>query len=305
MEGLKEAIKRESFALGFDKVGFSTAEDVIPPGREFFRQWLDRKFNGDMTYLERNFDERMSPSLLFPGVKTIISLATNYYSGKPANPLFSKYVTNIDYHKIMKKRLKKLADWLTRERPGIQTRYFVDSAPVMEKYWAQKAGLGWIGKNTCFITKEFGSWVFLSEIFVNVEIEPDICHKDYCGNCCRCVDACPNHAILKPHLLDARRCISYLTIEKRTELNKKEEHLLKNYLFGCDICQNVCPWNQVTPVKNDPELGPLETIRNKGVDYLLNMDENAFKSTFKDTAVTRVPYRIFKKNIVKIASYVR
>jgi epoxyqueuosine reductase len=302
MEGLKDAIKRESFALGFDKIGFSEAEDVISTERDFFNQWLDRKFNGDMTYLERNFEKRMSPSLIFPEVKTIISLATNYYSGKFIHPLFSRYVTNRDYHKVIRKRLRKLTRWLTERNEGIQTRFFVDSAPVLEKYWAQKAGLGWIGKNTCFITKEFGSWVFLSEIFINVEIEPDACHEDCCGRCSRCIEACPNNAILKPGLLDAKRCISYLTIEKRTELNENEEHLLKNYVFGCDICQNVCPWNQNTPVKNDPELAPMEKIRDISTDYLLRMDEDAFNSFFRGTAVKRVPYRVFKKNLEKILS---
>jgi epoxyqueuosine reductase len=302
MEGLKEAIRSESFALGFDKIGFSTAVDVEPKEREFFRQWLDRKFNGDMTYLERNFDKRMSPLLLFPEVKTIISLATNYYSGESAHPLFSKYVTERDYHKVIKKNLKKLARWLTEKKQGIQTRLFVDSAPVLEKYWAQKAGLGWIGKNTCFITKEFGSWVFLSEIFINVEIEPDTPHKEYCGRCTRCIDACPNKAIIKPWLLNAKKCISYLTIEKRGKLNKNEEHLVKKYAFGCDICQNVCPWNQNTPVKNDPEFAPLQRIKNMEIDYLLRMDENTFNSVFRGTAVKRSPYKIFKENLKLITS---
>jgi epoxyqueuosine reductase len=297
MKKLKKEIKKKAFSLGFDKVGFARAEDIEGREREFSLKWLNNNYHGEMSYMERNFEKRMSPQLLFPGTKTVISLATNYFSGKSAHPLFSKYVTARDYHLVIKKRLKKLSFWLGEQKKGIQSRFFTDSAPVLEKYWAQKAGVGWLGKNACLITKEFGSWVFLSEIFLNIEIQPDTPHKNYCGSCHKCIESCPNGAILKPGILDAGRCISYLTIEKKTELTPEEKELVKSYVFGCDICQDVCPWNQKTPVKSDLELAPLKKIENMNNNDLLTMDERTFNEFFRGTVVKRVPFNIFKDNL--------
>ena len=251
-------IKEYAKTIGFDGIGFAKAQKL---NQEAIRleNWLNKKHHGKMSYMEQNFDKRVDPTLLVPGAKTIISLSYNYHNpvkNKDSDaPKIASYAYGRDYHKVVKKKLKYLFEYIQSIAGNVEGRYFVDSAPVLEREWAARSGLGWVGKNTLLIKPKNGSYFFLAEIILDLEIEYDAPIKDYCGTCTRCIDACPTNAISpNGYLLEASKCISYLTIELRDEIPYEFKDKMEGWMFGCDICQEVCPWNRFATKHNEEDL---------------------------------------------------
>ena len=243
-----DRIKLRALELGFTKVGIARCEPLVDEGKRL-SEWLGYGYHASMSWMERDTEKRIDPSKIVPGATSVISVALNYYtpnkhSEEPGMGKISRYAWGDDYHQVMTVRLKQFWNWLVEQFPGIEGRYYVDTGPVMEKVWAQRAGLGWIGKHTNLITDDFGSWVFLGEIISTLEAEPDQPGTDHCGTCTLCIEACPTAAIVQPYLVDSNRCISYLTIEHRGSIDHSEARQFDGWIYGCDICQDVCPWNQ-------------------------------------------------------------
>ncbi len=285
-------IKDEARRLGFDAVGIAQAEAL---SGLVLDEWLDRGYHGQMTYMARNRETRLDPRILVPGARSVISVAVNYYHpdpgpNRPKQARVSRYAWGSDYHNIVKTRLFGLLDFIQAEFPGTTGRVFVDTAPIMDKMWAVKAGIGWLGKHGNVITPEHGSWVFLGEVVVSLELPPDSPLPDYCGTCTRCINACPTGAIVAPHLVDARRCISYLTIELKPEQNipRSLADKMGNRIFGCDTCQDVCPWNQkrqhTTPVQN---FHPRPSLLPLSLDTIASLTPTTFSKLFKNSPVKR------------------
>jgi epoxyqueuosine reductase len=252
-------VKQKALEAGFDDCGISSAEYLSDhaPG---LNDWLNKGYHADMHWMSNHLEKRCDPTQLVPGAKSVISVLLNYYSPNkqkdPEAPVFSKYAYGKDYHKVVKKKLKALFNALKEEIPDIEGRAFVDSAPVMEHAWASRSGLGWIGKNSLLISKKFGSFVFIGELIVNTELNYGSSIKDYCGNCTLCINECPTHAITSDRTVDSNKCISYHTIENKDELPEDLRNNFFNRVFGCDICQDVCPWNRDLKAHNIPEFEP-------------------------------------------------
>ncbi len=285
-----EKIREKAIELGFSACGFAKAEPL--PLKDVLNKWLDKSNHGQMKYMEKNRDLRLDPTLLFPGAKTVITLMASYYNDKfvPSEPLkVSRYAPGRDYHKVLKKNGQKLIDWITLSLPDMSARIFVDSAPLMEKEWARRSGLGWIGKNTCLIRPGSGSWFFLAVILTNLEINPDPAEeRDMCGNCTRCVDACPTKALSSKGSLDARKCISYQTIELRDNIPGEFKGKTEFWLFGCDRCQEVCPHNRFAKNSIIDELAPRKVFENISPQLINEMDQEEFDRKFSGTAFKRV-----------------
>jgi len=294
-------IREEAQKLGFDSVGFSRAERLDQDG-ERLSNWLQNANHGEMSYLANHFDKRTDPSLLVPGAKTVISLTYNYFTGikqtDPQAPIISAYAFGRDYHKVLKKKLKSLFK-LAQEQLGVhEGRYFVDSAPVLEKAWAAKAGLGWIGKNTMLIHPKKGSYFFLAELILDIEFEYDIPIADHCGTCRKCIEACPTDAIdIEGYSLMANLCISYATIEKKGAIPADFMGKMENRVFGCDICLAICPWNKFAQEHNEDEFNPKEKMLSLSLDKWKKMDEFLFEELFNGTPVRRTKYEGLKRNI--------
>ena len=319
--------------LGFDKVGIAPA--ISPTGLHRFYDWLDAGYAGEMDYLENRREAYSHPRHVMPGVKSLVMLAKVYQtSGIPASqncpepplaeqeyqagPLshgqgrVSSYAWgSTDYHDLVRKQLKSLASWMHVEMPEAQTRGIVDTAPLLEREFAQLAGLGWVGKNTLLIGRDIGSWFFLAAILTESELAYDIPHEEeFCGNCTACLDACPTDAFVKPYVLDATRCISYLTIEKRDSLPEKEREMLGDWLFGCDICQEVCPWNNKSPLSLEPAFTPKNKNKVSGnsaiapgsVDLteLFYLDDQSFRERFRKTPLWRAKRRGILRNAAHV-----
>lgn len=265
---LSAIIKAVAQELGFSACGIAKAEPVDPAEQQKFAQWLKSGFQGNMTYMESYSDKRMNPLLLVPGAKSIISLAINYHQtdhqSTDSHYRISQYAAGCDYHYVIKEKLNQMMESLSKHNNIENYRIFVDSAPVAERYWAQKAGLGWIGKNSCLIIPKRGSFFFLSEIILDTELEYDKpLSKNLCGNCTKCADACPTGAITKSGHVDAQRCISYLTIESKEDIPEELGKKMTRFIFGCDICQEVCPHNvQFAKPCSEPLLAPLAAVKN-------------------------------------------
>jgi len=243
-QNISQQIKNKAIELGFFACGITSANDLVPE-QEHLEKWLKKGFNADMKYMERNFEKRISPTKLHEGTKSIIVVLQNYFV-ELENTEFkvSKYASGVDYHTIVKNKLYELLEFIKTINPEANGRCFVDSAPVLERTLAKNAGLGWIGKNNCLITKTQGSFFFIGEIFLNIELEIDkVFENNYCGTCTKCIDFCPTNA-LNIRELDARKCISYQTIENKNEIPTEIKSKTENWIFGCDICQDVCPWNK-------------------------------------------------------------
>ena len=287
---LKERIRKEAFKLGFSKVGFTVPE--ISTYKEAFLKWLKAGFHADMTYMERNLDKRLDPKKLYPEVKTIICLATNYYPGDqfPIDFKISRYAMGRDYHNVLKKKMRRLFTFIKELIPEAEGRFFVDSAPVLERALAQQAGIGWIGKNTMLITKEYGSWVFLSEIFLNVELKPDPPFPtSHCGRCNKCIEACPTGA-LQPYWLNSKKCISFINIESKKNIPDWYWEKADSWVFGCDICQEVCPWNRKAKKTEEKDFLPKEEILSLNLENLSKLSQQQFQQIFKGTPVLRAGY---------------
>jgi len=300
-ESLANCIKAKSYDLGFQKVGITKAV-AISEEKEKLETWLSRGHHGTMSWLAERKHERGDIFTYFPDVKSVISLGMNYYTGYGQNELnsenkFSNYAWGEDYHDILKSRLYKLLNWLKIEIPDLNGIACVDTSPVMDKVWAQRAGLGWQGKHTNLITKDFGSWLFLGELLVDVELDYDeLFSEDLCGSCTSCIDACPTQA-LGEYEIYAEKCISYLTIEHRGDFpdNHSELH---NWIYGCDICQEVCPWNEkFSQVTTQNYFYPKKEILHWTNEDWERIDEEGFRKLFKGSAVKRTKYSGLSRNI--------
>ena len=293
-------LKRKANNLGFLSCGISKAVFLEEEATKL-ENWLNDGKHGEMKYMENHFDMRLDPRKLVPDAKSVISLSYNYFNenlqkDKEA-PKISKYAYGNDYHKVIKVKLKILFKELQKEFGDINGRVFIDSAPIMEKAWAAKSGLGWIGKNTNLISQKVGSFYFLAEIIVDLEFEYDTPVTDHCGSCTACIDSCPTGALVKPYEIDASKCISYLTIELKDEIPSEFNGKMDNWAFGCDVCQDVCPWNRFSRKHNEPLFNPNQEMMKMGKKEWEELTEETFEVIFKNSAVKRTKYKGLKRNI--------
>jgi epoxyqueuosine reductase len=304
---LKETLRVKATELGFDTLGIASAVQSAQPG-EHLDQYLANGFHGDMQWLEAKADRRRTPTALWPDAKSVIVLGVNYAPDK--NPLdemkhfaadnramISVYARNRDYHDVIKKRLKALARWL-QSKSGEDVKVFVDTAPVMEKPLAHQAGLGWQGKHTNLVSREYGSWLFLGEIYTTLELEPDAPEQDHCGSCTDCLDICPTNAFPAPHRIDARRCISYLTIEHNGPIPEEFRKAIGNRIYGCDDCLSVCPWNKFAQMTEEPAFLPRDALDGPKLAELAGLDDAAFREMFSKTAIKRSGRDRFVRNVM-------
>jgi epoxyqueuosine reductase len=296
-----QLLKEEAQRLGFDFVGIAKAEFMEEEARRL-EQWLQQGLHGEMQYLEGHFDKRVDPTLLVPGAKSVVSLLYNYATPlkqkDPLAPKISTYAYGKDYHHVIKEKLKTLLAFLQEKIGEVNGRCFVDSAPVLERDWAKRAGTGWVGKNTLLIHPKAGSNFFLAELILDLTLEPDGPMKNYCGTCRRCIDACPTEAISpQGYLLDASKCISYLTIELRSAIPNEFAGKMDNWMFGCDVCQDVCPWNRFSKPHQEPAFEPSEALLNMSRENWEELTEEVFQKVFQQSAVKRTKYQGLKRNI--------
>lgn len=295
---ISKLIKSKAKEIGFSAIGISKAE-FLKKESSHLKNWLDNGFHGEMQYMENHFEKRTDPRRLVEGSKSIISVLYNYFPKTTQNKntyKISKYAYGKDYHYVVKEKLNLLFDFINDEICKIEGRAFVDSAPVMDKVWAAKSGLGWIGKNTNLISKEFGSFVFIGDLIIDLELEYDQAIKDYCGTCTKCIDACPTNA-LTPYELDARKCISYLTIEKKGEIPDEFKNKWENWIFGCDICQNICPWNSKLKPHHEKAFNISDELKTMKNENWQNIKKSNFKTLFKNSPVKRTKLEGLKRNI--------
>jgi epoxyqueuosine reductase len=295
-----QLIKKKAEALGFDFCGISKAEK-LEEEESNLETWLARGYQGKMSYMENHFDKRLDPSKLVEGAKSVITLLYNYYPGpeqeSPSTLKVAKYAYGKDYHFVVKDKLKTFFTFLQEEIGEINGRVFVDSAPVMERQWAAKSGLGWLGKNTLLINKTHGSFFFLAELILDLELKYDGPIKDYCGTCTKCLDACPTGALTEAGILDASKCISYFTIELKDAIPAEFNDTYENWIFGCDICQDVCPWNRFSKKHKEPEFEKSKGVEAVTTDGWIDITEEVFRKLFKDSPIKRTKYQGLKRNI--------
>lgn len=294
-------IKQEANRLGFSFTGIAKAAQLQQEARQL-EHWLNQGYHGKMAYMEQHFDKRIDPTKLVEGAKSVITLMYNYHTDSqqqdPNAPKIAKYAYGEDYHHVIKQKLYALLHFIQTEIGEVQGRCFVDSAPVLERQWAAKSGLGWTGKNTLLIHPKAGSYFFLAVLILDVELESDHPIKDYCGTCTRCIDACPTNAISpEGYLLDASKCISYLTIELRDVIPNTFKAQMENWMFGCDICQEVCPWNRFSKPHEEPAFEPHPDLLTMNAADWQAMTIEIFQKIFQKSAVKRVKYEGLKRNI--------
>ncbi len=294
--------KQKAIELGFDQVGSSRA-DFLEEEADRLEKWLKQGFQGEMQYMNNHVDLRLDPRKFFDGAKTIVSLTYNYYSDTEQldadAPKISKYAYGQDYHQVIKEKLKALLAFVQVQMGDVYGRCFVDSAPIMERVWAKKAGLGWIGKNTLLLTKNKGSFYFLAELVLDLELVYDgVLTKDYCGTCTKCIDACPTEAIVAPYQVDGSKCISYFTIELKDQIIPSEmKSKFQNWAFGCDICQDVCPINARSKPHEEPAFMPSEAFLNLTKKEWIEMTDEVFENLFKNSPIQRTKLVGMKRNI--------
>ena len=300
LEQRSQRVKQLAMFHGFEFCGISEA-GFLENEASHLENWLKQGKHGKMSYMENYFDKRLDPTLLVPGSKSVISLLLNYFPQVQQldenAPKISKYAYGEDYHTVIKNKLAGLFEDLKAEFGDITARFFTDSAPVLEKAWAEKSGLGWVGKNANLINKKQGSFFFIAEIISDLELQPDGPIKDYCGICTRCIDACPTDAIVEPYKVDGSKCISYFTIELRDEIPTDVKGKFENWMFGCDICQDVCPWNRFSKPHNISEFKPSEPILNYSAKDWEEITEDIFQEIFRRSPVKRAKYEGLKRNI--------
>jgi epoxyqueuosine reductase len=290
MHELAGQIKRRARELGFDLAGITDAR--LSQYRDYLRKWLDDGQGGTMSWLHKRFEERTDPAVYVPGAKSVICVAINYFAGDAAGGV-ARYARGDDYHDIIKTKLYALADWL-RGQADCQTKIGVDTAPIMEKELAARAGIGWLGKNCCINNENIASWILLGEIITTLELPPDDPAIDRCGTCTRCIDSCPTGAITAPYQLDARKCISYLTIEHREAIEPALQAQMGDWLFGCDICQQVCPWNGRSPLTSEIAFTPRFTSLDPA--NVLEWSEEEYRVGLKGSAMKRVKLPMLQRN---------
>lgn len=295
-----QIIKSIASDLGFDFCGVSKAE-FLEEEAPRFEDWLNKGYHGKLGYMANHFDKRLDPSKLVEGAKSVVSLMYNYYPeqdlAKSDSYKIAKYAYGKDYHFVVKDKLKDFMQRIHEEIGEVDGRVFVDSAPVMERQWAAKSGLGWLGKNSLLLTKQRGSFFFLAELIIDLELEDDGPIKDYCGTCTKCIDACPTDAIIGDGVLDASRCISYLTIELKDDLPSEFSNKMEDWAFGCDICQDVCPWNRFSTPHQEEEFQPHPSLAEMGKREWEEMTQEVFSEVFRKSALKRTKYSGLMRNI--------
>lgn len=292
-------IKSEAQRLGFLSCGISQA-GFLEQEAPRLENWLDKNRNGQMSYMENNFDKRLNPTLLVDDAKSVVSLLLNYYPSEFQNPdsyKISKYAYGQDYHFVIKEKLKELLSSIQSSIGEVSGRAFVDSAPVLDKAWAAKSGLGWMGKNSNLLTKQVGSFYFIAELIIDLELEYDYATTDHCGSCTACIDACPTDAIVAPYVVDGSKCISYFTIELKENIPQEMKGKFEDWAFGCDICQDVCPWNKFSKAHNEPLFNPNPEILSMSKKDWQEITEETFKAVFKNSALKRTKFEGLKRNI--------
>lgn len=294
-------IKEEAIRLGFMHCGVAKAT-FLEQEAPRLEQWLKNGFQGQMTYMENHFDKRLDPRLLVPGARSVISLTLNYFPEHGQMhadaPKISKYAYGEDYHLLIKTKLADLLQFIRSHIGEVDGRAFVDSAPVLDRAWAKRAGIGWVGKNGNIISKKSGSFFFLAELIIDLEMDYDEPFPtDHCGSCTRCIDACPTGAILSPAIIDSGKCISYLTIELRDEIPPQFQGQMDNWAFGCDVCQDVCPWNRFSSPHHEPALHPKSNLLEMKREDWMDITEDVFKQIFKHSAVKRTKFKGLTRNI--------
>ena len=300
-QSLTTEIKREALRLGFDSCGISKAEMLDREAR-LLESWLNQQMNGKMNYMANHFDKRVDPRKLVEGAQSVLSLSYNYFTplrqADEAAPKLAMYALGKDYHEVVKGKLELLSGFIKSKTGEVNGRCFVDSAPVLEKAWAQRSGIGWVGKNSNILSKRRGSYFFLAEIILDVELEYDSPVKDYCGTCTKCIDACPTDAIYEPYKVDGSKCISYFTIELKEEaLPSEMKGKFENWMFGCDICQQVCPINSQSQKHNEPQFEPSQDLLNMKRKDWEELSEETFRKLFKGSPVKRTKFKGLKRNI--------
>ena len=298
-EKYSQLIKSEALRLGFLSCGISKAgflEEEAPR----LENWLNKNRHGQMSYMENHFDKRLDPTLLVDGAKSVVSLLLSYYPTEIQNQdsyKISKYAYGQDYHFVIKDKLKDLLRFIQTEIGEVDGRVFVDSAPVLDKAWAAKSGLGWIGKNSNLITKQVGSFYFIAELIIDLELEYDFSTTDHCGSCTACLDACPTQAIVAPYVVDGSKCISYFTIELKEQIPDEMKGKFDDWMFGCDVCQDVCPWNRFSKPHNEPLFNPNPEILSYSKKDWEEITDDVFKKIFKNSAVKRTKLEGLQRNI--------
>ena len=294
-----QLIKTEAKRLGFMSCGISKA-GFLEKEAPRLENWLNEKMQGEMQYMENNFDKRLDPTKLVEGSKSVISLLLNYFPHETQSQdsyKISKYAYGTDYHFVIKDKLKRLLQFIQDEIGEIDGRAFVDSAPVLDKAWAAKSGLGWIGKNSNLLTKQVGSFYFIAELIVDLELEYDSAVTDHCGTCTACIDACPTQAIIEPYRVDGSKCISYFTIELKEALPTSVKGQFEGWMFGCDVCQDVCPWNKFSKPHNEPLFNPHPELLEMDKKEWEELTKETFDEIFKKSAVKRTKFEGLKRNI--------
>lgn len=293
-------IKTEAKRLGFLSCGISKAE-FLEAEAPRLENWLNKNMNGEMRYMENHFDKRLDPTKLVEDSKSVISLLLNYYPEEtqkdPEAPKLSKYAYGNDYHHVIKSKLKTLTHYIQEEIGEVSGRAFVDSAPVLDKAWAAKSGLGWIGKHSNLLTQQVGSFYFIAELIIDLDLEYDTIVSDHCGTCTACIDACPTQAIVEPYVVDGSKCISYFTIELKDQLPNEMKGKFDGWMFGCDVCQDVCPWNKFSKAHNEPLFNPHPELLDMTKKDWDEITEDVFKKVFQKSAVKRTKFSGLKRNI--------
>jgi epoxyqueuosine reductase len=293
-------IKQKAKDLGFFHCGISRAA-FLEEEASHLDQWLKKNYNGEMSYMENHYDKRLDPRILVDGAQSVVSLLLNYYPENdiqnPDAPKISKYAYGQDYHFVIKDKLKSLLNHIQEEIGEVGGRVFVDSAPVMDKAWAKRSGLGWVGKNTNLIHPKHGSFFFIAELIIDLPLVEDGPMKDYCGTCTKCIDACPTDALVAPYQIDGSKCISYLTIELKEGIPEEFKGKMEDWMFGCDICQDVCPWNRFSMTHSIEEFKPKDSLLEMTRLEWKEMTKEVFSEVFKGSAVKRTKFEGLKRNI--------
>lgn len=292
-------IKTEANRLGFVSCGISKAQ-FLEEEAPRLENWLKKGMQGEMSYMENHFDKRLDPTKLVPDSKSVISLILNYFPSEFQNEKsykISKYAYGADYHYVIKDKLKQLLHFISEEIGEVNGRAFVDSAPVLDKVWAARSGLGWLGKHSNLLTKEVGSFYFISELIVDIDLEYDTPTTDHCGACTACIDACPTQAIVAPYIVDGSKCISYFTIELKNEIPSSYQGQLDDWIFGCDVCQDVCPWNRFSISHQEPLFNPNPKLLSMDKKDWEDLTEDVFIHLSKNSAIKRTKFKGIQRNI--------
>ncbi|MDZ7693800.1 MAG: tRNA epoxyqueuosine(34) reductase QueG [Balneolaceae bacterium] len=306
-----QRVREEALRLGFDACGFAKAQRLEQEERRL-EEWLNQGRHGEMSWMENYFDKRVDPTKLVPGAQSVISVVGSYYHpdhqrqmDQDMSPKIAKYAQGRDYHKVYKKKLKKLFHFTEQLIGNIEGRVFVDSAPVLDKAWAARTGIGWIGKNSNLLNKDIGSFTFIGEMIIDAEFIYSTMATDHCGTCTRCIDACPTNAIYEPYRVDGSKCISYFTIELKDKMPDEYRDEVGDWLYGCDICQDVCPWNRDAKFTEMEDLAPRDKILDNDIDFWEELDLDQYNALFEGSAIRRAKFEKFKLNAATVAENTR